>query len=35
MDGGGFMVEASKYGGGGRERLRDGMKCREKGKGGC
>jgi hypothetical protein len=28
--GGGFMVEASKYGGGGRERLRDNMKCKGK-----
>jgi hypothetical protein len=32
MDGGGFIVEASKYGGGGRERLRDVMKCRGEGK---
>jgi hypothetical protein len=30
MDGGGFLVEARKYGGGGREQLRDGMKCRRK-----
>jgi hypothetical protein len=30
MDGGRFMVEASKYGVGGRERLGDGMKCRGK-----
>jgi hypothetical protein len=30
IDGGEFMVEVSKYGGGGRERLRDGMKCKEK-----
>jgi hypothetical protein len=35
MDGGGFIVEASKYGGGGREQLRDGMKYRGEGKGGC
>jgi hypothetical protein len=30
IDGGGFMVEVSKYGGVGRERLRDNMKCKGK-----